>query len=32
LTLEARGFLERVAGEARSIRVLLSGDDLPELE
>ncbi len=32
LTLEARGFLERVTGKPRSIRLLLSRDDLPDLE
>ena len=32
LTLEARGFLERVPGKPRSIRLLLSRDDLPRLE
>ena len=32
LTLEARGFLERVSGESRSIRLLLCRDDLPDLE
>ena len=32
LTLEARGFLERVPGKPRSIRLLLSRDDLPDLE
>jgi len=32
LTLEVRGFLERVSGEPRSIRLLVSRDDLPDLE
>ena len=32
LTLEARGLLERVPGKPRSIRLLLSRDDLPDLE
>lgn len=32
VTLEARGFLERVPGKPRSIRLLLSRDDLPDLE
>ena len=32
LTLEARGCLERVPGKPRSIRLLLSRDDLPDLE
>ena len=32
LTLEARGFLERVPGKPRSIHLLLSRDDLPDLE
>ena len=32
VTLEARGFLERVPGKPRSIRLLLSLDDLPDLE
>ena len=32
LTLEARGFLERVPGKPRSIRLLLSREDLPRLE
>jgi repressor LexA len=32
LTLEARGHLERVPGKARSIRLLLSREDLPDLE
>ena len=32
LTLEARGFLECVPGRPRGIRLLLSRDELPELE
>ncbi len=32
LTLEKRGFIHREAGKARSIRVLLSPDQLPYLE
>jgi DNA-binding MarR family transcriptional regulator len=32
LTLEACGFLERVPGKPRSIRLLLSRHDLPDLE
>jgi repressor LexA len=32
LTLERRGFIERIAGQPRSIRVLLSKEDLPALE
>jgi repressor LexA len=32
VTLEARGLLERVAGKPRSIRLLVSRADLPELE
>jgi repressor LexA len=32
LTLEARGLLERVPGKPRSIRLLFSRDDLPDLE
>lgn len=32
LTLEAAGFLERTAGQARSLRVLLATDQLPHLE
>jgi len=31
LTLEANGFIERIPGQARSIRVLLSRDELPHL-
>jgi len=32
LTLERRGFINRVPGQARSIRVLLPPQDLPPLE
>lgn len=32
LTLEKQGFIERVPGQARSIRLLLSRVDLPDLE
>jgi SOS-response transcriptional repressor LexA len=32
LTLEINGFIERVPGQARSIRLLISREDLPELE
>ena len=32
VTLEARGFLERIPGKPRTIRLLLSRDDLPDLE
>jgi len=32
LTLEKHRFIERVLGKGRSIRVLLSKDQLPELE
>ena len=31
LTLEANGFIERTPGQARSIRLLVSREDLPEL-
>jgi repressor LexA len=31
LTLEARGLIERVPGQARSIRLMISSDDLPDL-
>lgn len=31
VTLEANGFIERIPGQARSIRVLLSREDLPDL-
>ena len=32
VTLEKRGFIERQPGQARSIRLLLSHEDLPDLE
>jgi DNA-binding MarR family transcriptional regulator len=32
LTLERQGFIERVPGQARSIRLLLSRAELPDLE
>ena len=32
LTLEKRGLIERVPGQARSIRVLIPRDELPDLE
>ena len=32
LTLERRGFIERIPGQPRSIRVLLSKEELPALE
>jgi len=32
LTLERNGLIERTAGKARSIRVLLASYELPELE
>jgi DNA-binding MarR family transcriptional regulator len=32
LSLERNGLIERTAGKARSIKVLLSRDELPELE
>ena len=32
LTLENRGFIERVPGRARSIRLLLPREELPDLE
>jgi len=32
LTLEKRGFIERVAWQARSIRLLIAPEDLPVLE
>jgi len=32
VTLEASGYIERVHGQARSLRVLLSREDLPNLE
>lgn len=32
LTLERRGLVERVAGRARSLHVLVAKEELPELE
>jgi SOS-response transcriptional repressor LexA len=32
LRLEADGFIERVPGKARSIRLLIPREDLPDLE
>jgi Mn-dependent DtxR family transcriptional regulator len=32
LTLEANGFIERVPGQGRSIRLLLARENLPDLE
>lgn len=32
LTLEQRGLIERVPGRSRSIRLLLSSDEIPKLE
>jgi DNA-binding MarR family transcriptional regulator len=32
MTLEPRGLISRVAGQARSIRVLVAKEELPELE
>ena len=32
LALEQRGLLERVAGRSRSIRLLLTSDEIPKLE
>jgi DNA-binding MarR family transcriptional regulator len=32
LTLEANGFVERVPGRGRSIRLLISREELPDLE
>ena len=32
VTLERRGLIERVPGQARSIRLLLAREDLPDLE
>ena len=32
VTLERRGLIERVPGQARSIRLLLTREDLPDLE
>jgi DNA-binding MarR family transcriptional regulator len=31
-TLEQRGFIRRIPGQARSIRLLLSREELPDLE
>lgn len=32
LTLETNGFIERVPGQGRSIRLLIAREDLPDLE
>ena len=32
LTLETKGLIERTPGQARTIRVLLPGEELPDLE
>ena len=32
LSLEVNGFIERVPGQGRSIRLLLAPEDLPDLE
>ena len=32
VTLEKRGFIERVSGQARSIRLLLPREELPDLD
>ena len=32
VTLEANGFIERVPGQARSIRLLIPREELPDLE
>jgi Mn-dependent DtxR family transcriptional regulator len=32
VTLENNGLIERVAGQGRSIRILLTKEDLPDLE
>jgi Mn-dependent DtxR family transcriptional regulator len=32
VTLEASGYIERTPGQARSLRVLLACEDLPDLE
>jgi len=32
VTLEAKGFIDRVRGRARSIRLLIPREELPELE
>ena len=32
LTLEANGFIERIPGQGRSIRLLIAREELPDLE
>jgi hypothetical protein len=32
ITLEANGFIERISGQGRSIRLLFECKDLPDLE
>jgi Mn-dependent DtxR family transcriptional regulator len=32
LTLEANGFIERIPGQGRSIRLLLARENIPDLE
>jgi hypothetical protein len=32
VTLEVNGFIERISGQGRSIRLLLARKDLPDLE
>jgi len=32
LTLEAKGFIQRIPGQARSIRLLIAREELPDLE
>jgi SOS-response transcriptional repressor LexA len=32
VTLEARGFIKRIPGRARSIRLMIRGEDLPTLK
>ena len=32
LTLESNGFIERIPGQGRSIRLLIPREDLPDLE
>ncbi len=32
VTLEANGYIERIAGQGRSLRLLLAREDLPDLE
>ncbi|MGH9657290.1 MAG: LexA family protein [Bryobacteraceae bacterium] len=32
LTLETKGFIERIPGQARSIRLLIRPEELPDLE